>query len=94
MKPVDDFGKFMAGFLLSPAAIITGGAGWAALGEVGAGSPIGILGGQTAGSYLQGAVIRGATDATLQQTIKGGIDWKQTGINAFIGGGQGSSGLN
>lgn len=53
------------------------------------GSYIATLGGETAASYLQGALIRGGTDMILQQTIKGSVDWKQTGINAFIGGGQG-----
>ncbi|MBP1167397.1 RHS repeat-associated protein [Chryseobacterium sp. PvR013] len=53
------------------------------------GSYIATLGGETAASYLQGALIRGVADMTLQKTIKGSIDWKQTGINAFIGGGQG-----
>jgi RHS repeat-associated protein len=54
-----------------------------------AGSYIATLGGETVASYLQGALIRGVTDMALQQTIKGSIDWKQTGINAFIGGGKG-----
>ncbi|WP_123873195.1 hypothetical protein [Chryseobacterium contaminans] len=53
------------------------------------GSYIATIGGETATGYLEGALIRGITDMTLQQTIKGSIDWKQTGINAFIGGGQG-----
>jgi len=52
-------------------------------------SYIATLGGETAAGYLQGTAIRGVTDMALQQTIKGSIDWKQTGINAFIGGGQG-----
>jgi RHS repeat-associated protein len=52
-------------------------------------SYIATLAGETAAGYLQGAAIRGVTDMALQQTIKGSIDWKQTGINAFIGGGQG-----
>ncbi|WP_265427794.1 DUF6443 domain-containing protein [Chryseobacterium sp. YIM B08800] len=90
-KPIDDFSKFMAGFLLTPSAIITGGAGWAALGEVGSGSSIGILGGQTTGSYLQGAAIRGATDLSTQAFFKGAenIDGRQLLINTFVGGGNG-----
>ncbi|GAA4155351.1 hypothetical protein GCM10022217_13440 [Chryseobacterium ginsenosidimutans] len=52
-------------------------------------SYIATLGGGTAAGYLQGAAVRGVTDMALQQTIKGSIDWKQTSINAFVGGGSG-----
>jgi RHS repeat-associated protein len=55
-----------------------------------AGAYIAALGGETAASYLEGTLIRGVTDMALQKTIKGSIDWKQTGINAFIGGGSGA----
>ena len=45
------------------------------------------------GAYAQGAILRGATDAALQKTIKGSIDWKQTGINSIIGGGSGGTAI-
>lgn len=55
---------------------------WTALGSYGA-----------LGSYVQGAILRGATDVALQKGIKGSVDLKQTGINAIIGGGSGSTAI-
>ncbi|PTT77272.1 MULTISPECIES: RHS repeat-associated core domain-containing protein [unclassified Chryseobacterium] len=55
------------------------------------GSYVATLTGESATSYLVNSLIRGGTDMTLQAAIKGQIDWKQTMINAFIGGGQGAS---
>ena len=77
-KPVDDFGKFMAGYLMFPAYLMSGGSA---------------AGGNAIGNYLKGAVARGATDVALQQSVKGNVDWRQTSINAVIGGGSGNAAI-
>jgi len=50
--------------------------------------------GHSIAKYVQGAILRGGTDAYLQQNIKGKIDIKQTGINTLLGGGTGSFATN
>ncbi len=75
-----NFYLMFGGALVAPFAATYAVAGWTALGSYG-----------TIGAYAQGAIIRGSTDAALQQIIKGSVDLKQTGINALLGGGSGST---
>lgn len=77
-----NFYLMFGGALAAPFVATYAVTGWATLGSYGA-----------IGTYAQGTIIRGATDAALQQSIKGSIDLKQTGINAFIGGGSGSTAI-
>ncbi|MGX9985028.1 hypothetical protein [Soonwooa purpurea] len=37
----------------------------------------------TLGTYTQGSIVRGAIDGVLQKSIRGDVDWAQTGISAF-----------
>ena len=74
------FERFL--FIEVPFALATGGT-YSIVGRVG-GTGIRLLGGQTIGTYIQGATIRGGMDILTQYGLKGNVDYRQTAINSLV----------